>query len=211
MSESQPCRPLRAGVFTLVCASLSAHGHALTSGHDVPVAGLVLGAVVVMAVAWAAAKRRHGPLVLAGWMLWGQFALHLAFSYTQLRGGGHGAHIASAQNPSLATDTAAYSANVADSAANASLSTWQMLAMHVVAALVSAWWLHRGENALFAFLGFMALTLLPLLLVLGRVRILPEPTLGRGPWGDEERSQPLLPYLRHTRILRGPPLAPRTA
>ncbi|MCY9787433.1 hypothetical protein KIK06_26480 [Nocardiopsis sp. EMB25] len=211
MSESQPCRPLRAGVFTLVCASLSAHGHALSSGHDVPLAGLLLGVVVVMAMAWAAAKRRHGPLVLAGWMLWGQFALHLAFSYTQLWGGGHGTHLAAADNPSLAADAAAYSANVAEAASGGSLSTWQMLAMHVMAALLSAWWLHRGENSLFAFLRFMALTLFPLLIALGRVRVLPEPAIGRGPWNDEGRSQPLLPYLRYARILRGPPPAPRTA
>ncbi|WP_116245630.1 hypothetical protein [Nocardiopsis sp. FIRDI 009] len=212
MSESQPCRPLRAGVFTLVCASLSAHGHALSSGHDVPLPGLLLGMAVVMVMAWATAKRRHGPLVMAGWMLWGQFALHLAFSYTQLWGGGHAAHLASADNPALATDAAAYSASVAEAAASGgSLSTWQMLVMHVVAALLSAWWLHRGENALFAFLRFMALTLFPLLIALGRVRVLPEPATGRGPWNDEELSQPLLPYLRHTLILRGPPPAPRTA
>ncbi|WP_028646567.1 hypothetical protein [Nocardiopsis sp. CNT312] len=199
MSGKQTCRPLRAGVFALVCASLSAHGHALSSGHDVPLSGLLLGLAVVAAVAWAAAGRRHGPLALAGWMLWGQFALHLSFSYTQLAGGhaGHGG-------------ADAYSA-VLTASSSADLSGWQMITMHVVSALLSAWWLHRGENALFAFLRFMALTVLPLLLVLGPVRILPEPALCRGSWFDEGRVRPLLPYLRHTRILRGPPPVPCTA
>ncbi|MFC9089177.1 hypothetical protein [Nocardiopsis dassonvillei] len=188
MSESQPCRPLRAGVFTLVCASVSAHGHALGSGHDVPLAGLLLGCAAVLGVSWAAAGRRYGPVMLVGWMLWGQLALHVAFSYTQNTG----------------RDQSAHGAHSADAVTHSALSGWQMIAVHVLAALVSAWWLHRGENALFAFLRFMALTLLPLLLVLGWGPVPPVRAGGPGRWNDE-RPPSLLPYLRHTRVLRGPP------
>ncbi|WP_026123003.1 hypothetical protein [Nocardiopsis halotolerans] len=185
MSESQPCRPLRAGVFTLVCASVSAHGHALSSGHDVPLVGLLLGSVAVLGAAWTAAGRRPGPLTLAAWMLWGQLALHVAFSYAQNAGHQH-------------------AADAAGTITHSALSGWRMIAMHVLAALVSAWWLHRGENALFAFLRFMALTLLPLLLFLGWAPAPPVRAAVHGPRGDERVPAPL-PYLRHTRILRGPP------
>ncbi|GAA1441702.1 hypothetical protein [Nocardiopsis tropica] len=186
MTESESCRPLRAGVFTLVCASLSAHGHALSSGHDVPLTGLLAGAAVVFAMAWAAANRRQGWATLTGWMLWGQFALHVAFSYVGSFGGPH---------------TASHGGDVVVQAA---LPAWTMIGMHVVSALVSAWWLRRGEAALFAFLRFMALALLPLLVL---VRGLPSP---RGPLVPRLRTADVpvrirLPYLRHTRILRGPP------
>ncbi|MEV6821024.1 hypothetical protein AB0M72_19955 [Nocardiopsis dassonvillei] len=73
--------------------------------------------------------------------------------------------------------------------------------MHVVEALVSAWWPHQEENALLAFLRFMARTSFPLMLFLGRV---PVPSVGAAATGQRDggRSLTLLPYLRHTRILR---------
>ncbi len=187
MSENRACRPLRAGVFTLVCASLSAHGHALSSGHDVPLLGLVLGMSLVFAMAWAATGRRQGPLALTGWMLWGQFALHVAFSYVGSFGTPH-----TAAHPGQAVSEAA-------------MPAWTMIGMHVVSALVSAWWLHRGERSLFAFLRFMALALFPLLAALGG---LPAP---RGPVvprlrGADAPARIRLPYLRHSLILRGPPV-----
>ena len=187
MSESQSCRPLRAGVFTLVCASLSAHGHALSSGHDVPFAGLLAGMVLVFAMAWAATNRRQGWATLTGWMLWGQFALHVAYSYV---GSFAGPHTAS---------------HGGDAVVRAAMPAWTMIATHVVFALASAWWLRRGETALFAFLRFMALSLFPLLVLIGG---LPAP---RGPVVPRLRTADApvrirLPYLRHTRILRGPPL-----
>ncbi|WP_156366018.1 hypothetical protein [Nocardiopsis sp. NRRL B-16309] len=186
MSENSACRPLRAGVFTLVCASLSAHGHALSSGHDVPLLGLLLGMPVVFAMAWAASNHRQGWAALTGWMLWGQFALHVTFSYVGSFGTPH-----SASHADLAV-------------ADAAMPAWTMIGMHVVSALVSAWWLRQGETALFAFLRFMALSLLPLLLVLGG------PPAPRGPVVPRLRAADAcvrirLPYLRHSLILRGPP------
>lgn len=186
MSENRPCRPLRAGVFTLVCASLSAHGHALCSGHDVPFSGLLMGTAAVLGVSWVVSAHRHGPLTLFGWMLWGQFALHVAFSHAQNLGQGHAAH-------------------TAEAIASSSLSGGRMILVHVSAALVSAWWLYRGENALFGFLRFMAISLLPLLLFRGRVSAPAARTVAPGGW-DDERAPSLLPYLRHARVLRGPPI-----
>lgn len=186
MSESETGRLLRAGVFTLVCASLSAHGHALSSGHDVALPGLVLGMAVVFAVAWAASARRLNRMQLTGHMLWGQFALHMALTVTSSFGVGHASHQQDV---------------VLDSGAPA----WTMVTLHVVSALLSAWWLHRGENAFFAFLRFMALTVLPLLVLVG---VFPVPvSRPRVPsWFPERRDRPRILLLRHARVLRGPPV-----
>ncbi|WP_026118284.1 hypothetical protein [Nocardiopsis salina] len=186
MPESRGCRHLRAGVFTLVCASLSAHGHALSSGHDIPLLGLLLGMAAVHTVAWASSTRSMGRLRIAGHMLWGQFALHMALSVTASSGGGHAAH-----GQSL------------DTAQGASAGT--MIAMHVVSALVGAWWLHRGERAFFAFWGFMALRALPLLVVAGVLPAPATPPKARSPFPDQ-RGRPAFSYLRYTQVLRGPPV-----
>ncbi|WP_017586748.1 hypothetical protein [Nocardiopsis ganjiahuensis] len=193
MTESEQCRPLRAGVFTLVCASLSAIGHAVSSGHDVPVVGLLLGTAVVFAMAWAASSRRQSYWMLAAWMLWGQLALHVTFAYTQDAGSGH-----------LGLGHAGQTGTVL---VQEPVPAWAMIAVHLAMALVSAWWLHLGEKALFAFLRFMALSLIPLLLVVGAVPSVREATAVRFAATDERsRSRP--PYLRHSRVLRGPPFVP---
>ncbi len=183
MSESQAGRPLRAGVFTLVCAGLSAHGHALSSGDDVALAGLLLGMAVVYAMAWAASARRLSRPQLAGYMLWGQFALHMALTITG--GPGHSAH-------GQALD------------AGAGAPAWTMIAMHTLSALVSAWWLHRGERAFFAFLEFMALVILPFLIITG-VPAAPGSGERTRVWFYRPWIAPRLLLLRHAQVLRGPP------
>lgn len=185
MSQSQSGRSLRAGVFTLVCASLSAHGHAVSSGHDVALPGLLLGMVVVYAVAWAASAHRLGRVRLAGYMLWGQFALHVALTVTSATDSHHTTHGQGLEPVSGAP-------------------AWTMIAMHTVSALVSAWWLHRGEQAFFAFLGFMGLAVLPFLAITGVLPVPGTPERTRAwfprPWGP-----PRFLVLRHTQVLRGPP------
>lgn len=186
MPESRGGRHLRAGVFTLVCASLSAHGHALSSGHDVSLLGLLLGAAVVHALTWAASTRSMGRLRIAGHMLWGQFALHMALTVIAAPGGDHAAH-----------------GQITDTAQGAPAGA--MIALHVLSALVSAWWLHRGERAFFAFLGFMALRALPLLVVAGALPTPATPPKARAPFPDH-RGRPAFSYLRYTQVLRGPPV-----
>lgn len=184
MSESLPCRPLRAGVFTLVCVSLSALGHAVGSGHDVPLFGLLLGGVIVAVMAWTGSARRLGLGALTARMLWGQAALHVTFSVVQWWGGDHAGHsVAGAGEPAPGG---------------------VMIATHVIMALVSAWWLRLGEDALFAFLRLMALSLTPVVLVVGAVPTLrPCTTFRFVP--VEAPACPGRLCLRHTHVLRGPP------
>ena len=183
MFASRSCRPLRAGVFTLVCVNVSAHGHELCSGHDVPLPGLLLGTALVSAMAWASADRHHGWWGLASRMLWGQLALHVAFSCTQSLG--EHQHTAG----TVPTDAA---------------PAWVMLLFHTSTALVAAWWLHRGEEALHTFLRSTTLRILPPLLPLGgSTTPTPAPNTCFCPVDECPRLQP--PYLRHSRVLRGPP------
>lgn len=185
MPENRPCRLLRAGAFTLVCTNLSAHGHALSSGHDVPFLGLALGALVVLVTAWAAAGQRHGLGTLTAWTAWGQLALHAAFSWAQTLGGAH--------------------THTADALTHTDLSAGSMFALHGAAALAGAWWLHRGERALFAFLRLMARrvpSLLPFLLVATAAPARPRP---RGVRTAARVDRPRRPHLGWSRLVRGPP------
>lgn len=185
MPENRPCRLLRAGVFTLVCTNLSAHGHALSSGHDVPLLGLALGALVVLVTAWAAAGQRHGPGTLTAWTAWGQLALHVAFSWAQTLDGAH--------------------THTADALTHTDLPAGSMFALHGAAALVAAWWLHRGEHALFAFLRFMARrapSVLPFLLVATGPPVRPRPSGAPDAAGAD---RPRRPHLGWSCLVRGPP------
>lgn len=185
MSVSRSCHPLRAGVFTLVCVNVSAHGHALCSGHDVLLPGLLLGAALVFVMAWASADRRHGWWGLSARMLWGQLALHVAFSCTQNLG-----------EHQHTTGTVSADGSPA----------WTMLLFHTLTALIAAWWLRRGDDALHSFLRFMALRLMTLLLTPGSPTS-PTPAVPMRFRPAEDRSRSGSPYLRHSRVLRGPPVA----
>ncbi|WP_117199247.1 hypothetical protein [Nocardiopsis sp. TNDT3] len=186
MTERPPLRAARAGVFASVCSAVSVGGHALSSEHAVPLGGLLVGAALVYASAWAATGRERGLGAIAGWMAWGQLALHLVFSTAQAAGA-HGAH---------AADPAAVEAASGGA---------RMLVAHVVAGAVCAWWLRQGEAALFAYLRLAAAALLPVL-VLAAPRLVPE-RVPSAPLPERRTPAPAAPYLRHSLVLRGPPAA----
>ncbi|PDP88205.1 hypothetical protein CQJ94_06845 [Glycomyces fuscus] len=186
MTERPPLRAARAGVFASVCSAVSVGGHALSSEHAVPLGGLLVGAALVYAFAWAATGRERGLGAIAGWMAWGQLALHLVFSTAQTAGA-HGGH---------AADRAAVEAASGGSG---------MLVAHLVAGAVCAWWLRQGEAALFAYLRLAAAALLPVL-VLAVPRPVPE-RVPPAPLPERETPAPAAPYLRHSLVLRGPPPA----
>lgn len=184
-------RAARAGVFTSVCLAVSAGGHAAASGHGVPLIGLVLGACLVFGSAWAGSGRERGLGAITAWMLWGQLALHLLYSVAT-SATAHGGH-----------DPGSVAAGA--EAMTAASGSGGMLALHLGAAAVCAWWLRQGEAALFGYLRLVAAALLPLLLVvLPRVRPLPRPARPLTP----APPRPTAPYLRHSLVLRGPPVTP---
>src|SRR5690606_1219057 len=123
---------VRAGTFAAVSVGVSANGHAVHSGHDVPLTGTLLGGALMFAIGWALAKRERRGGIILGWMLWGQLALHLIFALTEGGTGAHATHAAARVGEETASDP-----------------TLGMLAAHLGAALVCALWLRRGEAAAF--------------------------------------------------------------
>ncbi|MDA2813433.1 hypothetical protein O4J56_22495 [Nocardiopsis sp. RSe5-2] len=186
MAGPEKFRTVRAGVFASVSVGVSAAGHAAMSGHAIPAAGPLGGFLLLFALAWAAADDERGLAGICGLMLWGQLALHLLFSYVQAGAGHH--HAGAAEMGSAATDGGA-----------------GMTAAHIVAALISGWWLRQGEAALFGLLRLLGLLILPVLLVegSGAAAATPPPSERRPDRGDGGR---ITRGLRHTVVLRGPPL-----
>ncbi|MFL1426719.1 MULTISPECIES: hypothetical protein [unclassified Nocardiopsis] len=184
MSEPAPLRAIRAGASASVCVAVSVGGHLAASGPGagVPPAGLLLGALVALGSAWALTGRERRWGTITGWMLWGQLALHLLFSATAA-GHGHGSAFSPAEGGA------------------------GMLAAHLAAAALCAWWLRQGEAALFSYLRSRAAACFPLLRPVV-VRVPAAPPLPR----PVERPVPVpaAPYLRHSLALRAPPPSSRT-
>lgn len=188
-------RLLRAAVFAAVCVGVSSAGHTLGSGHELPWAGPVAGFVLVFALAWAAAGREQDQTAICGWMLWSQVALHVLFARSQA-GPGPAVH---AGHPHPAAEAA--------TAVPEGGSGLGMLLAHLAAALISAWWLRKGEAAAFALLRLARMLFFGLLLLVVAAAA-PEPE-------RQERTPPpsgpgpclrTPAMLRYSVVLRGPPM-----
>ncbi|MDA2802949.1 hypothetical protein [Nocardiopsis suaedae] len=188
MARAETFRTVRAGVFASVSVGVSAAGHAAMSDHVLPPVGPVAGFLLLFTLAWAAAEKERGLAGICALMLWGQLALHLLFSFAQAGAGSHHAGAAGAAEAGAA---------VADGGTG-------MLAAHMVAALISGWWLRQGEAALFGLLRLLGLLILPVLLVGGSGAAAPPPPSTRRP--DRGDGGRIARGLRHTVVLRGPPL-----
>jgi hypothetical protein len=172
-------RAARAVVFATVCVGLAITGHMMVSGAPVPplaAAGGLLGLTVVGAA--LAGTERSLATILVG-LLGGQFMLHALFTAAQ-----QGQHLTHGHPMSPSSgDTA-------------------MTVVHVAAAVVSAWWLRRGERAVWDLAKRLAAV------VIRRV-LLPAPT------PTSTRPSPLVTatgaaepretFLRHIVVRRGPP------
>ncbi len=183
VAGSQQFRIVRAGVFASVSIGVSAAGHGAMSHHELPVEGTLTGFFLLFAVACAAAGKERGIGAICAWMLWGQLALHLLFSYVQSEGASH--HGAAPQD--VASDGGV-----------------NMFAAHVVAALISGWWLRQGEAALFSLLRLLGTLVLPVLVVVrGSGSHRPADVPRRPP--DRGNGTRISRGLRHVIVLRGPP------
>ncbi|WP_233515472.1 hypothetical protein [Marinitenerispora sediminis] len=179
-----------------MAVGLSAGGHALSSGHAVAASGLVIAFAGVFLAARAAAGRERGFAQILGWMLWGQLALHLFFSvFSGLTGG-------MPPDPAGAAQAVGHQMSAVPSDTGASGPG--MLAAHLGAAVVSAWWLRRGEAAAFSLAGQLVTLLFGLLWAPLRPRTVPAV---RRPAGFPRTAQgrPRPAALRHVVVLRGPP------
>ncbi|WP_158821047.1 MULTISPECIES: hypothetical protein [unclassified Streptomyces] len=225
-------RATRAAIFAAMCVALGATGHSAMSGADVPLFGLLGAFGVTCGLAWLAAGRRRGPVGITTAVLSVQGVLHLVFSRSAAAEPfaapapmhGH-PHVAAADAGAMAAETAGM-ADMADMAnmAHAAGATGMagmvgsvghggaaMIAAHVLAGLLCAAWLARGEAAAFRLARVLATAALhaarPLTraLALVRVRVAapPAPPVVRAPYERPRRLRGAVHA--HAVVRRGPP------
>ncbi|MFE6911630.1 hypothetical protein [Streptomyces erythrochromogenes] len=183
---------------------------------DVPLLGLLGAFAVTGVLAWLLAGRRRGPVGITAAVLSVQGVLHLVFSGTQAVESASGPaamrghhHVPAAGAPGAA-DMASM-VDMADMAGAASHGGAGMIAAHVLAGLVCAAWLARGEAAVFRLarvLGAAALhAARPLAraldLVRARVAAVPAPPAFRAPYRRPRRLRGAVHA--HAVVRRGPP------
>ncbi|NRQ36262.1 hypothetical protein HII36_31170 [Nonomuraea sp. NN258] len=143
-SASSALRLSRAVVFATVCGGVSAAGHALAGGGPIPLAGYLLGVACALLLAYLADGRERGlPGVLA-LTVTAQVALHELFGrLAPAPAAGHG-HAATG-----------------------------MALVHLTIAALTAWWLWRGERALWLMISLYGVppAVIPRLLALGPVDV----------------------------------------
>lgn len=182
MKVSRFLRFSRATVFAAACVGLSAAGHEWMSGRPVPSWALLAAIGVMLTVASALAGRRRGFPVIAGLMLAGELGLHLLFTAAQatavpVRIDGVAGVVFSSGGVLTVAPAGSAPAGAAGMPMNgmpsmpgmsgAMMPTTPggrlmsvlmghgplgMVAVHVVAGLLCAWWLHRGERTVFGVL-----------------------------------------------------------
>jgi hypothetical protein len=172
-------RAARAVVFATVCVGLAITGHMMVSGASVPPVAAIGGLVLMAATGTALAGTERSLATIFGGLLGGQFVLHALFAAAEHGQLAHG----QAMSPSS--------------------SGTAMTFAHVAAAAVSAWWLRRGERAVWGLARRIAAVILrPARALLLR---LPVRTALRVPAAPVAASRPHTTVLRHVVVRRGPP------
>ncbi|MFD7257119.1 hypothetical protein [Streptomyces sp. NPDC059874] len=220
-----PMRATRAAVFAAMCVALGAAGHSYMSGTDIPLAGLLGAFAVTGGLAWLVAGRRRGPVGITAALLAVQGTLHLVFSGSQMAepapvrvpvpAPAH--HHMPDMDMDMGMDMGAMGAMGAESSGLAGMADLVghggagMIAAHVLAGLLCAAWLARGEAAVFRLARTMGAAALhaarPLArafaLVRARVAALPALPAHRP---RSERPRRLRGALHaHAVVRRGPP------
>lgn len=173
-------RAARAVVFATVCVGLAITGHMMVSRASVPPVAVIGGLALMAATGTALAGTERSLATIFGGLLGGQFVLHALFAAAE-----HGQQAAHGQ------------------AMSPSSSGTAMTLAHVAAAAVSAWWLRRGERAVWGLARRIAAVILrPARALLLR---LPVRTALRVPAAPVAASRPHATVLRHVVVRRGPP------
>ncbi|MER6946754.1 hypothetical protein ABT294_22240 [Nonomuraea sp. NPDC000554] len=130
-------RLARAAVFAAVCVVMSAGGHALAGGAPVTAPTLFAGVVAAFVLAFVLSGRERGPEVIIGVTAGAQILLHELFSRTAP------ISVASAEHTHGGTPGVG------------------MTVAHLVVAVLSGWWLHRGESAFWLMVRLWGMAPLP--------------------------------------------------
>ncbi|MFI6943138.1 hypothetical protein ACIBI4_28070 [Streptomyces sp. NPDC050418] len=202
-----PLRTLRAALFAAVAVAVAGVGHSSMSEDELPLPSLLVAFAVLAAATWCLAGRRRGTPSTAAAMVVVQTVLHTTFTLTGAHasgnGGPHAEHLRRPGMPGMAAEP-----TLLDTLTHGSFG---MLAAHLVAAVLCALWLARGEAAFFQLaevLGAFAFT--PLRLALSFVRLPAAPRPPRRPRPRRTRTRLRNAVLAHAVIRRGPPVWVRT-
>ncbi|MEQ4721549.1 hypothetical protein [Nonomuraea sp. B19D2] len=120
-SASSVLRLARAVVFATVCGAVSAGGHALAGGGLVPFGVYLAGVLAALGLAYLIDGRERGPAAVLVATTSTQLVLHQLFERLAPAAGAGAAHGHPAPGMTL---------------------------VHLTVAALTAWWLHRGERAL---------------------------------------------------------------
>ncbi|MGW6982548.1 hypothetical protein ACWGE1_24455 [Streptomyces sp. NPDC054932] len=199
------------------------------SGMDVPFLGLLGAFAVTCGLAWLAAGQRRGPVGITAAVLAVQGVLHLVFSgsgaasplaasapmrgHHRMPAADAGAMAAEAPGATGMTDMAgmAHAADLTGAAGMTGHGGAGMIAAHVLAGLLCAAWLARGEAAFFRLARVLATAALhaarplarALALVRERVTAAPVPPVAPAPYERPRRLRGAVHA--HAVVRRGPP------
>ncbi|MFG2005596.1 hypothetical protein ACGFNU_41255 [Spirillospora sp. NPDC048911] len=180
-------RALRAIFFAAVCVLMSAGTHVYAGGAPIPAATLGLAVLLVFGGAYALGGRERTLVLLLPGTFAAQYGLHHLFS----RGAGHAAAHA---DPAMAAE------HVHDTTSMTATSMSMALG-HVIMALLTAFWLERGEARLCALVRWACERAVPPLLV-----PLPDVPIPARPLPAPRRvAVPVSEVLRSVIARRGPP------
>lgn len=171
MHARLPLRFARSAAFAAVGVALAALAHTLAGGSG-PAPGVFgLGFAGVLVLGLVLSGRERSPATINVTLVGAQLALHYAFGATPAPAGGH--------EQGLGQDLG-------------------MLLAHLVATLITGWWLARGESALWSLLRGVGRRFVPLTPVA-------VPSVRRAPH-FYQRTVPICPAVSLTVSRRGPPL-----
>nr|WP_055502730.1 hypothetical protein [Nonomuraea pusilla] len=220
MRARLPLRLARTAAFAAVCVTLAALAHRLGGGSGPAPATATAGFAAAFAAGLALAGRERSAGSISAVLVAAQFGLHELFAddtnaYTSLHrllGSAAGpaaspgpplGGVSAGAPPALAGQDASLLADggpVAVHGHGGGLAVGAgMLLAHLTASLLTAWWLARGEAALWALLRRLGRRLTPL----RAVAVPAPPSLVPV---VRTRAVPAAPALRHSLARRGPPL-----
>jgi hypothetical protein len=197
MSPKPALRSTRATVFAAVCVTLATAGHSAASHAAVVPWAVGMGFAVVLVVAWVLTGAERSLATILGGLLGGQFMLHSLFMSAAAHPGGGGGGGAMMDSMHI-------------TAAGSGQGGATMTFAHVAAAVISAWWLRRGERAVWALARrAAALASWPVRALLALLDTAPLAAALGAPVSFRTcvaRFRPGGRLLRHSVIRRGPPL-----
>jgi hypothetical protein len=195
-----PVRPARAAMFATVCTVLAVAGHVVAGRATAAPRAMVVGFAALYLVAWVLTGTERSLATIGGGLLGGQFMLHALFAAAAPAAvpaaevGGHSMRSMPATGPGDGAD-----------------GGLTMTIAHIIAALVAAWWLRRGERAAWtlarhtAALAAYSLRALRSPVALVDAASLDAPLVPGGPYDTAPQIRPTSAMLRGPVTRRGPP------